>query len=160
VHDTIIRQVGYGRMVDEFSSFARMPAPAMQDEDIVRLCRQAVFLQQSAHPAIVYEGVYPDDSVRISCDGRQVSQALTNLLQNAADSIDGRDTPAVGEMPEGRIWLRMTCEPGRVVVGVEATVRPADAPAHRLTEPYVTTRQGPAWGLPSSRKSWRTMAAT
>ncbi|MEX0697376.1 MAG: PAS domain-containing sensor histidine kinase [Dongiaceae bacterium] len=153
--DTIVRQVGdIGRMVDEFSSFARMPAPAMRDEDIVRLCRQAVFLQQSAHPAIVYEGVYPDDSVRISCDGRQVSQALTNLLQNAADSIDGRETPAVGEMPEGRIWLRMTCEPGRVVVGVEDNGRGLPTRQRdRLTEPYVTTRaKGTGLGLAIVKK--------
>ena len=153
--DTIVRQVGdIGRMVDEFSSFARMPAPAMRDEDIVRLCRQAVFLQQSAHPAIAYEGVYPDDSLRISCDGRQVSRALTNLLQNAADSIDGRDTPAAGEMPEGRIWLRLTSEPGRVVVGVEDNGRGLPTRQRdRLTEPYVTTRaKGTGLGLAIVKK--------
>ena len=39
--DTIVRQVGdIGRMVDEFSAFARMPAPVMQSENIVELCRQ------------------------------------------------------------------------------------------------------------------------
>jgi len=153
--DTIVRQVGdIGRMVDEFSSFARMPAPAMRDEDIVRLCRQAVFLQQSAHPAIAYEGVYPDDSLRISCDGRQVSRALTNLLQNAADSIDGRDTPAAGEMPEGRIWVRLTSEPGRVVVGVEDNGRGLPTRQRdRLTEPYVTTRaKGTGLGLAIVKK--------
>ncbi|MEX2009797.1 MAG: PAS domain-containing sensor histidine kinase, partial [Dongiaceae bacterium] len=153
--DTIVRQVGdIGRMVDEFSSFARMPAPAMRDEDIVQLCRQAAFLQQGAHPAIVYEGVYPDDSVHISCDGRQVSQALTNLLQNAADSIDGRETPAGGEMPEGRIWLRITCERGRVVVGVEDNGRGLPTRHRdRLTEPYVTTRaKGTGLGLAIVKK--------
>ncbi len=45
--DTIVRQVGdIGRMVDEFSSFARMPAPVMNDENLKDLLRQAVFLQQ------------------------------------------------------------------------------------------------------------------
>src|SRR5471030_3359994 len=53
--DTIIRQVGdIVRMVDEFSAFARMPTPVMLDEDVGALCRQAVFLQQSAHPQSAY----------------------------------------------------------------------------------------------------------
>ena len=153
--DTIVRQVGdIGRMVDEFSSFARMPSPTMRDEDIVQLCRQAAFLQQGAHPAIVYEGVYPDDSVHVSCDGPQVSQALTNLLQNAADSIDGRDTTAAGEMPEGRVWLRVACEPGRVVVSVEDNGRGLPTRHRdRLTEPYVTTRaKGTGLGLAIVKK--------
>ena len=44
--DTIIRQVGdIGRMVDEFSSFARMPTPVMRRENAQELMHQAVFLQ-------------------------------------------------------------------------------------------------------------------
>ncbi len=51
--DTIIRHVGdIGRMVDEFSSFARMPAPLMKEEDLVELVRQAVFLQRTSTPEI------------------------------------------------------------------------------------------------------------
>ena len=50
--DTIIRQVGdIGRMVDEFSSFARMPAPVMRRENAQELLQQAVFLQRVANPA-------------------------------------------------------------------------------------------------------------
>ena len=48
--DTIIRHVGdIGRMVDEFSSFARMPAPVIRDEDLAELCARRVFLQRTAH---------------------------------------------------------------------------------------------------------------
>src|SRR5208282_1020467 len=54
--DTIVRQVGdIGRMVDEFSAFARMPAPVMKQEDLADLCRQAVFLQRQGNPDIAYE---------------------------------------------------------------------------------------------------------
>src|SRR6185312_965660 len=53
--DTIIRQVGdIGRMVDEFSSFARMPAPQMKREIAQELLQQAVFLQRVAHPQISF----------------------------------------------------------------------------------------------------------
>ena len=48
--DTIVRQVGdIGRLVDEFSSFARMPAPVLRPEDLTDLARQAAFLQQNAN---------------------------------------------------------------------------------------------------------------
>ncbi len=51
--DTIIRHVGdIGRMVDEFSSFARMPAPVLKHEDLPTIVEQAVFLQRTAHPEI------------------------------------------------------------------------------------------------------------
>ena len=49
--DTIIRHVeDIGRMVDEFSSFARMPAPVLKPEDLATIVEQAVFLERTAHP--------------------------------------------------------------------------------------------------------------
>ncbi len=50
---TIIRQVGdLRKMVDEFSSFARLPKPIFRNEDAVDLTRQALFLQEVARPDI------------------------------------------------------------------------------------------------------------
>ena len=42
-------------MVDEFSSFARMPAPVLKPEDLTTIVEQAVFLQRTAHPEIAFE---------------------------------------------------------------------------------------------------------
>ncbi len=57
---TIIRQVGdIRRMVDEFSGFARMPAPEMGDVEIVDIVKQAIFLQEVANPKIEYVFVPP-----------------------------------------------------------------------------------------------------
>ena len=51
--DTIVRHVGdIGRMVDEFSAFARMPQPVLKLEDIGRVAREALILQRSARPEI------------------------------------------------------------------------------------------------------------
>jgi len=62
--DTIIRQVGdIGRMVDEFSSFARMPRPTVQSEDAKQLCQQALFLQRNGNPDIRYVSTLPDAPV-------------------------------------------------------------------------------------------------
>ena len=86
---TIIRQVGdMRRIVDEFSSFARMPKPAFREEAIVDIARQALFLHEVAHPAISFsldsEGLAPV----MVCDRRQLGQALTNLVKNAVEAID------------------------------------------------------------------------
>ena len=49
--DTIVRQVGdIGRMVDEFSAFARMPQPVIRPEDLSQVLREALVLQRDAHP--------------------------------------------------------------------------------------------------------------
>ena len=152
--DTIVRQVSdIGRMVDEFSAFARMPTPVMMDEDVGALCRQAVFLQQSAHPQSTYHINLPEGVVMLSCDAALMSRALNNLLQNAADAIEGRlgDNPGG---PPGEIWLTVARGAGQVTVSVEDNGRGLPrAERSRLTEPYVTTRtKGTGLGLAIVKK--------
>ncbi|HXQ41990.1 MAG TPA: PAS domain-containing sensor histidine kinase [Candidatus Udaeobacter sp.] len=152
--DTIVRQVGdIGRMVDEFSSFARMPAPVMQDEDVGELCRQALFLQQSAHPQIRYHVALPAGPDLLSCDATQVSRALTNLLQNAADAIESRLSDDPGG-PVGEIWLSAVRVQRRLTIAIEDNGRGLpNSERHRLTEPYVTTRaKGTGLGLAIVKK--------
>jgi two-component system nitrogen regulation sensor histidine kinase NtrY len=153
--DTIVRQVGdIGRMVDEFSSFARMPAPMMRTEELRSLCRQAIFLQQGAHSAIRYKTAFPPDPVSVVCDGRQIGQALTNLLKNAAESIELRKASGEDELPPGEILVAIALEPGRIVIAVEDNGRGLPArKRERLTEPYVTTRaKGTGLGLAIVKK--------
>ncbi|MCC7272774.1 MAG: PAS domain-containing sensor histidine kinase [Alphaproteobacteria bacterium] len=152
--DTIIRQVGdIGRMVDEFSAFARMPAPVMRAENVGDICRQAAFLQRSARPDLRFGLHLPEgDATLLRCDRRQVTQALTNLLQNAADSIDGR-APADGP-PQGAIDLRLVDDATGVRIVVEDNGRglPQEG-REQLTEPYVTTRaKGTGLGLAIVKK--------
>jgi two-component system, NtrC family, nitrogen regulation sensor histidine kinase NtrY len=152
--DTIVRQVGdIGRMVDEFSAFARMPTPVMLEEDVGALCRQALFLQQSAHPQFTYHVALPDRPAILSCDATQLSRALTNLLQNAADAIEGRMGEGTGG-PPGEIWLTVSEADGRFTIAVEDNGRGLPkAERSRLTEPYVTTRvKGTGLGLAIVKK--------
>ena len=151
--DTIVRQVGdIGRMVDEFSHFARMPAPVIQDENATELCLQAVFLQRNANRHITFELETPKDPLHVPCDSQMLSQALTNLLQNAVDAIDGRK----GEVPPGQITLRLYQDQDekRTIIEVEDNGKglPTED-RERLTEPYVTTRhKGTGLGLAIVRK--------
>ncbi len=86
--DTIIRQVGdIGRLVEEFSSFARMPKPIMGQVNLIELCKQSVLLQ-NVHTQkcdLTYKGL--EGSAVVECDGLQISQVLTNLIKNAYEGM-------------------------------------------------------------------------
>ncbi|AWU93604.1 sensor histidine kinase NtrY-like [Azospirillum ramasamyi] len=156
--DTIVRQVDdIRRMVDEFSAFARMPQPVMKPANINDLVRQAVFLQSSAHSGrIRFETRLPAGPLTVACDNRQISQALTNLLQNAADAIEGRSPPADGsELPPGEVSIAVEDDGEKVVVTIEDNGKglPGGEQRDRLTEPYVTTRaKGTGLGLAIVKK--------
>jgi two-component system nitrogen regulation sensor histidine kinase NtrY len=154
--ETIIRQVGdIGRMVDEFSSFARMPEAVIKSIELNEIVRQAAFLQRIGHPEIEYVLDLPLTSVWLECDGRLLSQALTNLLKNAAEAIRGHDeddeetdrSAKDGEL--GRILVRMIEEPEFIIIEVRDTgCGLPQANRIRLTEPYMTTRsKGTGLGL-------------
>ena len=149
--DTIIRQVGdIGRMVDEFSSFARMPRPVMSSINLVSVCREALVLPRSAHPKIRFEAKVPDKPIWISGDSRQLSQVMTNLVQNAIDAIESRRRNAkAGDIFEGSIEVRAYINEAEAIVEVLDNGKglPLES-RERLTEPYVTTRaKGTGLGL-------------
>jgi two-component system nitrogen regulation sensor histidine kinase NtrY len=150
--ETIVRQVGdIGRMVDEFSSFARMPAPQMKPDDLADICRQALFLQRTGSPDIDFVSQLPGHKIPMICDGRLIGQALTNLLKNAIEAVHGREDP---EAVKGRIVLTLSQNSGRMVVEVADNGRglPKEN-RERLTEPYVTTRaKGTGLGLAIVKK--------
>ena len=146
--DTIIRQVGdIGRMVDEFSSFARMPAPRLADEDAGALLGEAVFSQRVAHPEIEVDCEAPDGLTPLTCDRGLVGQALLNVLKNAGEAVGART--AAQPDPPGRIFAHLYVEAGAVVFEVEDNGIGLPAKdRERLTEPYVTTREkGTGLGL-------------
>ena len=151
--DTIVRQVGdIGRMVDEFSSFARMPQPVMRREIVQELVQQAVFLQREGNPQIAYTTKMPVDMLHVECDGRLISQALTNVIKNAGESIEARI--AKGDDTPGAIEIRVEAADDRVLLRVvDNGVGLPPEHKHRLTEPYVTTRaKGTGLGLAIVRK--------
>ncbi len=108
--DTIIRQVGDIRsMVDEFSAFARMPAPKFARTDGVELLRQGVFAQRVADPETQVEMTVPEGEVALLCDVRMIGQALINLLKNASEAIAARRGDGAHI---GRIAARLVVEDG------------------------------------------------
>jgi two-component system nitrogen regulation sensor histidine kinase NtrY len=153
--DTIIRQVGdIGRMVDEFSSFARMPRPTVKPEDAKELCQQSLFLQRQGNPDIRYVSTWPDHPVPLICDRRQVSQVLTNILKNSAEAIEGREAKPGQALPPGEITLSLRDDDAtvRIIVDDNGKGLPKEDRG-RLTEPYMTTRsKGTGLGLAIVKK--------
>jgi two-component system nitrogen regulation sensor histidine kinase NtrY len=121
-----------------------MPAPKFAEASATELVRAAVFAQRVASPdtEVVLEEPVPDEMV--VCDGRMLSQALTNVLKNAAEAIAARP-----DGPRGRISARLVSDDQGVSFDVEDNgVGLPTKDRERLTEPYVTTREkGTGLGL-------------
>jgi len=137
--ETIVRQVGdLRRMVDEFSSFARMPKPEFAEEAIVDVAREAMFLHEVANPAIRFSISAPTPSPVLLCDRRQLAQAVSNIVKNGVEAITQREGREGGE-----IAMTISQDEGGVV-----TLRVADdgiglpLERERIVEPYMTTRPG------------------
>jgi two-component system nitrogen regulation sensor histidine kinase NtrY len=153
--DTIVRHVGdIGRMVDEFSAFARMPVPVLRPEDVGRVAREALILQRNAHPDINWTTAIPDRGPVASCDRRLLGQALTNLLQNAADAVAMR--PETDDAPRDQGAINLSVSETKGVVRIAVTDNGVGLPQQdrgRLTEPYVTHKpKGTGLGLAIVKK--------
>ena len=153
--DTIIRQVGdIGRMVDEFSAFARMPAAEMKTKDLCAIVRNAVFTEKFANKGINYLAQLPAGAIKIACDDGHLNRLLTNLLQNAQESIAARLTADGRGVPEGVIEVEVCIEGQNAVLDIRdnGIGLPAEG-RERLTEPYVTNREkGTGLGLAIVKK--------
>ena len=146
--DTIVRQVDdIKRMVDEFSSFARMPKARLEQDDLSACVRQVLFLMRVGHPEITMEEDMPSDVINAYFDRRLLSQALTNIIKNATEGIAVASER--GEAPRIRVAMQLE-DNGNVSIDVIDNGKgfPKEN-RHQLLEPYVTTRaEGTGLGLP------------
>jgi two-component system nitrogen regulation sensor histidine kinase NtrY len=145
--DTIVRQVDdIRRMVDEFSRFARMPKPVISAENVADIVREAVFLMRVGHAEIDMQIEVGEDPMPARFDRRLISQALTNLVKNAAEAIAA--VPAE-ELGRGSIKVSAARDGDNIVIDVvDNGIGLPKENRSRLLEPYVTTREkGTGLGL-------------
>ena len=147
--DTIVRQVGdLRRMVDEFSSFARMPKPVFRAESLVEIARQTLFLHEVAHPGIAFTLAHDDPGPTLVCDRRQIGQALTNIVKNAVEAVEANI-----DASEASIAMTLGEADGRITITLADTGIGLPAARDRIVEPYVTTRaRGTGLGLAIVKK--------
>ena len=144
--DTIIRQVkDIGKMVDEFSTFSRMPQPKLVEMNLIELIKESIFLEQNRFPTIDY--IFKNESKisLIFADREQISRALTNILKNASESIE----QIKSQNYQGKILIELI--ENEEVFKINISDNGLGFPIHlldRVIEPYVTTRdQGTGLGL-------------
>ena len=150
--DTIVRQVGDLRnMVDEFSSFARMPKPVFREENFFDLVRQAIFLQEVAHPAIRFAADGAHEGSDLCCDRRQIGQAVTNILKNAVEAIEARQH--IEQDYSGAVTATVFRQEPYLVLTLDDNGIGLPADRDRIVEPYMTTREkGTGLGLAIVKK--------
>lgn len=152
---TIIRQVGDLRnIVDEFSSFARMPKPVFREENLIDITKQAIFLQEVAHPEISFRFEADDPNVPLVCDRRQLGQALTNIVKNAVEAIEQKATANDGfAIADGEICMRVGRSDDEIEIQLDDNGVGLPAERERIIEPYMTTRdKGTGLGLAIVKK--------
>ena len=151
--DVIMRQAGdIRRMVDEFSKFARMPEPETREENLAELVRSAVLLQRDVDDRITWRLELPESPPAALVDRGLLSQALTNLLKNAAEAVEAR--LETRPEPPGEVRVALRASPAGVEIEIaDNGVGLPEAGRDRLTEPYVTTRaKGTGLGLAIVKK--------
>ena len=146
--ETIIRQVGDIRsMVDEFSSFARMPSALREVTDMAEVTRDALVLQKTSFEDVEFLTDIPDQKLDLLVDRRLVTQAITNLVKNAKEAIDAR----AERDPDLKAKISISLTPKDSEVVLTVTDNGIGLPKEnrgRLTEPYMTTRtKGTGLGL-------------
>jgi len=155
--DTIIRQVGsLEQMVNEFSSFARMPEPEFENHELRDILERVLFAQGVAFPDVkfTFQDNLEGGSSLIACDERLLSQALTNVFKNAAESISARVDEAGIDISDGLVNSILSRDGDNFILGVSDNGKGWPMPdRHRLLEPYVTTREtGTGLGLAIVRR--------
>ncbi|HCL66988.1 MAG TPA: PAS domain-containing sensor histidine kinase [Rhizobium sp.] len=153
--DTIVRQVeDIGRMVDEFSSFARMPKPAKQRSDLRDILRDAVFLREMGNADVKFLRAFGDQPLEGSFDARMLAQAVGNLIKNAVEAIEA--VPADERRGEAKVLVRSSYDQANDSFIVDIIDNGKGLPVenrHRILEPYMTMREkGTGLGLAIVKK--------
>ena len=150
--ETIIRQVGdIGRMVDEFSAFARMPKPEMKVVDIREPLREASFLVEVSRSDIAFEREITSGPLKGTFDSRLMAQAFGNVIKNAAEAIEAAERQT-GESGVIKIRAQRDGNSIRIDIIDNGKGLPREN-RQRLLEPYMTTRdKGTGLGLAIVKK--------
>lgn len=106
---TIIREVNALKMlVNEFSSFARMPAAKPSINNINAIIRDVVLLYSSAHKDVCFTENFTDPLPEINVDREQIKRVFINLFENAVEAVNGN----------GHVWIKTELDPKNHILRV------------------------------------------
>jgi len=139
---TIINQVDELKtLVNEFSSFARMPASNPSPNDLNEIVRETVALFKSGHRGVSFEPVTDSTLPDLDIDRDQIKRVLINLIDNAVSAVNGSGVVRVETEYISELQLV------RIEVSDNGPGIPPEA-RQKLFEPYFSTkRSGTGLGL-------------
>ena len=98
---TIVNEVNsLKRMVDEFSNFARLPAPVMERQSLHAALQDVILFYSAAHRDIEFLAQLDETLPRIMIDREQMKRVFVNIFDNAVQAMNGK----------GRLWVTTRAE--------------------------------------------------
>jgi len=149
--NTIIKHVyDIGKIIDEFSRFARMPNAVLTEENLSKIIADIVFSRKTASSGVNYTTDI-EENIKIFCDQTQINQMLINLLKNSEESIEQRNRKI---KKNGKIFLSLSQQDKDAVITIKDNGIGFDEDTlSKITEPYFTTRdKGTGLGLAIVKK--------
>jgi len=139
---TISRQVDdIGKLVDEFSSFARMPEAEIKFDNLSKCLEEAYLLYFNTRNDIKLKLIKPENDIYIHFDTLQISRCFNNLIKNAIEAVEKIPNPAV-EVLMSTDNKNIKIEIKDNGVGIDEKM------LSKIFEPYFTTKtKGTGLGL-------------
>ncbi|HSG06551.1 MAG TPA: ATP-binding protein, partial [Nitrospiria bacterium] len=139
---TIINEVGgLKRLVDEFSSYARLPAPTPLLNNIQEIIEEVALLYRSAHKELKVAATYDPDLPLIRLDREQIRRVFVNLFENSVEALSS----------SGGIWITTRLDPGRqmaVITFSDEGVGFPEEDLDKMFQPYFSRKKtGTGLGL-------------
>ena len=140
------------RMVNEFSDYARLPAPTLAELDLNALIREVLGLYETSQAVITLDldAALPP----ILGDATQLRQIIHNLLRNAEDAQVATAEPSI------RLSTRRVGDMAEFAVTDAGPGFPEEIDGRGSSNPTSRPRPAaPGWGWRSSRRSSTNTAA-
>jgi len=139
---TISRQVDdIGKLVDEFSSFARMPEAEIKLDNLSKCLEEAYLLYFNTRKDIKLNLIKPENDIYFHFDTLQISRCFSNLIKNAIEAVEKIPNPAV-EVLMATDAKNIKIEIKDNGVGIDEKM------LSKIFEPYFTTKtKGTGLGL-------------
>ena len=144
---TISKQVdNIGRLVDEFSSFARMPEPEIKLDNLSQTLKESFDLFANSHSQINMKIFSQHNDIYFQFDRFQVTQAFNNIIKNAVEAVRNIPNPLISvKLFEKNNLIKFTVTDNGI--GID------EKKVSKLFEPYFTTKdKGTGLGLSIVKK--------
>ncbi len=144
---TISRQVDdIGKLIDEFSSFARMPEPEIKLDNLSKCLNESFLLFSNSHKNIKFNIYTAKEDLYFQFDKFQISQCFNNLIKNAIEAVE--------KIPNPSISINLSSDKNNIFIEViDNGIGISKEMAAKIFEPYFTTKnKGTGLGLSIVKK--------